>query len=46
MSIPTSVQTVLSTMQRHGVKALLMGGQACIIYGASEFSRSATRTGR
>ncbi len=26
-------------MQRHQVQALLMGGQACIFYGAAEFSR-------
>lgn len=37
--VPRPVQTVLTTTQRHGVRALLMGGQACIIYGASEFSR-------
>ncbi len=30
---------VLSTIQRHRVRALLMGGQACILYGAAEFSR-------
>jgi len=23
----------------HGVQSLLMGGQACILYGAAEFSR-------
>jgi hypothetical protein len=28
-------------MQAHGVQALLMGGQACILYGAAEFSRDA-----
>ncbi len=38
-SVPTPVRTVLTTTQRHGVRALLMGGQACILYGASEFSR-------
>jgi hypothetical protein len=26
-------------MQRHGVQHLLMGGQACVFYGAAEFSR-------
>jgi len=26
-------------MQRHRVRALLMGGQACVLYGAAEFSR-------
>lgn len=37
--LPVPVQTVLTTTQRHGVRALLMGGQACIVYGAAEFSR-------
>ena len=26
-------------MQAHRVRVLLMGGQACILYGAAEFSR-------
>jgi hypothetical protein len=26
-------------MRKNGVKALLMGGQACVFYGAAEFSR-------
>ena len=26
-------------MRAHGVRYLLMGGQACIVYGAAEFSR-------
>ena len=26
-------------MQTHQVRALLMGGQACVFYGAAEFSR-------
>jgi len=30
---------VLSAMRQHRVRALLMGGQACILYGAAEFSR-------
>jgi hypothetical protein len=30
---------VLSTFNKHNVKSLLIGGQACIIYGAAEFSR-------
>lgn len=29
----------LSTFQRHRIRSLLIGGQACIIYGAAEFSR-------
>jgi hypothetical protein len=28
-------------MSTHGVEALLMGGQACVLYGAAEFSRDA-----
>ena len=30
---------VLSIFRKHRVKSLLIGGQACIIYGAAEFSR-------
>lgn len=30
---------VLSSMHRHQVRCLLMGGQACVFYGAAEFSR-------
>ncbi len=30
---------VLLTFRKHRVKCLLIGGQACIIYGAAEFSR-------
>ena len=30
---------VLSILRRHRVRALLMGGQACILYGAAQFSR-------
>jgi len=29
----------LSTIQKNGVRTLLMGGQACVFYGAAEFSR-------
>lgn len=36
---PSPIPRVLSTFRRHRVKALLMGGQACILYGAAEFSR-------
>ena len=39
--IPNPIHRVLSAMQAHGVQALLMGGQACILYGAAEFSRDA-----
>jgi len=37
--IRNPILKVLSTFSRHDVKALLMGGQACILYGAAEFSR-------
>ncbi len=30
---------VLSSIRTHQVRALLMGGQACVFYGAAEFSR-------
>ena len=31
---------VLSSVRKNSVKALLMGGQACVFYGAVEFSRN------
>ena len=37
--IPNPILKVLSTMRTHRVQSLLMGGQACILYGAAEFSR-------
>ena len=37
--IPNPIHKVLSTFQNCGVRALLMGGQACVFYGAAEFSR-------
>ena len=37
--IPSPIHKVLSTMRQHGVRCLLMGGQACVLYGAAEFSR-------
>jgi len=37
--IPNPILTVLSSMRAHRVRALLMGGQACVLYGAAEFSR-------
>ena len=40
--IPNMIPKVLltfSTFQKHRVRALLIGGQACILYGAAEFSR-------
>ena len=36
---PNPILKVLSTFQKHKVRCLLIGGQACIIYGAAEFSR-------
>jgi len=37
--IPSPIRKVLSSMREHRVRALLMGGQACVFYGAAEFSR-------
>jgi hypothetical protein len=37
--IPNPIQKVLSTLSSHGVRHLLMGGQACVLYGGAEFSR-------
>lgn len=37
--IRNQIHKVLSTFQSCGVHALLMGGQACVFYGAAEFSR-------
>lgn len=36
---PNPILRVLFTLKKHNVKSLLIGGQACIIYGAAEFSR-------
>jgi len=36
---PNPILKVLSTFQKHQVRALLIGGQAAILYGAAEFSR-------
>ena len=38
--IPNPIRKVLSSMRKHRVRALLMGGQACVFYGAAEFSRN------
>jgi hypothetical protein len=32
--IPTPIRQVLSTIQKHQVQSLLMGGQACVFYDA------------
>jgi hypothetical protein len=37
--IPTPIRQVLSTFQKNQVQALLMGGQACVFYGATQFSK-------
>lgn len=37
--IPNPILKVLSTLRLRNVKNLLMGGQACVFYGAAEFSR-------
>ena len=36
---PNPILRALSTFRKHRVRSLLIGGQACIIYGAAEFSR-------
>jgi len=38
--IRNPILKVLSSIQTHRVQALLMGGQACVFYGAAEFSRT------
>jgi len=37
--IPNPIHKVLLTLSSHEVRHLLMGGQACVFYGAAEFSR-------
>jgi hypothetical protein len=37
--IPTPIRKVLSTIRKHHVRSLLMGGQACVFYGAAQFSK-------
>jgi hypothetical protein len=38
--IPNPIRKVLSSMRARRVRALLMGGQASVFYGAAEFSAS------
>lgn len=38
---PSPIRKVLSSLRKHRVRYLLMGGQACVLYGAAEFSRDA-----
>ena len=37
--IRNPIHRVLSTLSTHSVRHLLMGGQACVLYGGAEFSR-------
>ena len=37
--IPNPIRKVLSTIRKHRVRALLMGGQACVFHGGAELSR-------
>ena len=37
--IPNPILKVLSTLTIRRVQFLLMGGQACVLYGAAQFSR-------
>ena len=37
--IPNPIHKVLSIFQSCEVRALLMGGQACVFYGAAQFSK-------
>jgi hypothetical protein len=36
---PTPIRQVLSMFQKSGVRTLLMGGQACVFYGAAQVSK-------
>lgn len=36
---PRPILKALSSIRRNGARTLLMGGQACVFYGAAEFSR-------
>ena len=36
---PSPILKALSSIRSNGVQALLIGGQACVFYGAAEFSR-------
>ena len=37
--IPTPIRQVLFTIQASGTRTLLMGGQACVFYGAAQVSK-------
>lgn len=36
---PNLIRVALSSFRKSGVKVLVMGGQACVLYGAAQFSR-------
>ena len=36
---PSPILKALSSIRKSGARTLLMGGQACVFYGAAEFSR-------
>ena len=36
---PNPILKALSSMQANGVRCMLIGGQACVLYGAAEFTR-------
>ncbi len=36
---PNPITKALSTIRKHRLRSLVMGGQACVFYGAAEFSR-------
>lgn len=37
--IPTPIRQVLFTIQNNGIQVLLMGGQACVFYGAAQVNK-------
>jgi hypothetical protein len=37
--IPIQIQRILSILRKHDLRFLLMGGQACVLYGGAQFSR-------
>ena len=39
IQLPQAMTTVPAILRQHEVRSLLMDGQACVVYGASEFSR-------
>ena len=41
--IPTPIRQVLSTIRTNGVQTLLMGGQACVFYGAAQVEQARDR---